>query len=223
MDRTDILQSLQAADAATREGMGLQGTGFWKAVGAVKGSPEHIDEFADQIAMIDRRAFENWAILVIPIRVGTALALVAVATGSVGIVLGFLLSDPWNWVLFAVGAGVLIVATHGLGHLVIGRLQGMRFTHWFVGTFGRPQPGIKVDYATYLRTPPRQRAWMHASGALVTKAMPFLLIPVALVAGMPWWFTWGMAGVGTTMVVLDALWSVNASDWKKFRREMRYA
>ncbi len=45
----------------------------------------------------------------------------------------------------------------------------MRVIYWFVGTIRRPQPGVKVDYASYLRAPPRQRAWMHASGAIVVE------------------------------------------------------
>ncbi|CAN5898718.1 hypothetical protein BH23ACT5_BH23ACT5_10380 [soil metagenome] len=222
MDRTDIETSLRAAEAATASGEGLKGTSFWKAVAAVKSSPELIEDFADQIGAIDRRAFENWATLVIPIGLGTSLAMMALALGVAGLVLAFSLSDPWSWISFGAGTAVLIVTTHGLGHLVTGTLQGMRFTHWFIGTIGRPQPGIKVDYATYLRTPARQRAWMHASGALVTKVTPFLMVPLALAAGLPWWVTWGLVALGTLMAIADAAWSVKASDWKKFRREMRY-
>lgn len=96
----------------------------------------------------------------------------------------------------------------------------MRFTHWFLAP-GRPQPGVKVDYASYLKTPPKQRAWMHASGALITKVVPFALLPLA--RRMPRWVFRLMVGVGIVQIVTDIAWSTRASDWKKFRREIRYA
>ena len=77
-------------------------------------------------------------------------------------------SSSSTWV-----SGVLLVTTHGLGHLAVGKARGMKFTHWFVGTMQRPQPGVKLDYATYLRVDAVGRAWMHASGAIVTKIVPF--------------------------------------------------
>ena len=69
----------------------------------------------------------------------------------------------------------------------------------------------------------RRRAWMHAAGALTTKAIPFALLPAALAADLPGWVPWLLGAAGAVMVATDLLWSTRASDWKKFRREMRYA
>ncbi|MGH8875431.1 MAG: hypothetical protein ACRDVM_09310, partial [Acidimicrobiia bacterium] len=103
-----------------------------------------------------------------------------------------------------------------------GQAAGIRFTHLFAG-LSPPQPGVKTDYASYLRTPARKRAWMHASGAIVTKAAPFLLIPAAVAAELPAWVAWALAVLGAVQVFTDLLWSVKVSDWKKFRREMAVA
>jgi len=79
-----------------------------------------------------------------------------------------------------------------------------------------------VDYDTYLRAGPRSRAWMHASGALVTKVVPFVLLGLVLAGDFPSWAAWLLAAQGVLQIVTDALWSVKLSDWKKFRREMSY-
>jgi hypothetical protein len=99
----------------------------------------------------------------------------------------------------------------------------MRFTHWFVASISQPQPGVKLNYRSYLRTPPRRRAWMHAAGALVTKLIPFLVIPAALAADLPGWVIWVLVTVGVATIITDVVWSTKASDWKRFRREMRHA
>mgnify|MGYP001568444969 CR=1 FL=1 len=72
-------------------------------------------------------------------------------------------------------------------------------------------------------SPAAARAWMHASGAIVTKVVPFAAYPFALSAGLEPWAIWVVLGVGVLQLVTDALFSVRASDWKKFRREMRFA
>jgi len=115
------------------------------------------------------------------------------------------------------------VCTHGLAHFVVGAAVGIRFTDWFIDLPKRPQPGLKVDYASYLRASPRQRAWMHAAGAIATKVVPFLVIPYALAIGTDLWVVLALLALGVVQVVFDVLYSVRASDWKKFRREMRLA
>ena len=127
--------------------------------------------------------------------------------------------------IFVFGAGVVVLlgATHSLAHLIVGSVFGIRFTKWFVAKISQPQPGIKIDYASYLRVTPSRRAWMHASGAIVTKAIPFLMIPAAIAAGLPDWVWWVLLVAGLAMILTDVVWSTRASDWKKFRREMTLA
>lgn len=212
-----IDSTLERAENSVAEGSGLAGTGFWGLVGDAKQRPDDYD--LKRIAAIDRRAFEQWALLTIPVGVGTSLAVIAVVGGVVlaGLAGGSALGDLW----FLLGFGVVLVASHGLGHLIVGKAVGMRFTHWFVGTVGRPQPGVKVDYSTYLRVPARQRAWMHASGAIVTKMVPFIFLPVAFASGVSGWVPLVITIIGIAGIVTDLMWSTKVSDWKKFRREMR--
>lgn len=220
MTEEEVRAAIERAAVATERGEGLGGTGFWKAVGEVKRSPHLVDELGDRIAQIDRKAFEDWALLVIPEPVGSVLASAAAVAGIGAVGTSYRMSAPGNWLVFAGGAAALFASTHGLGHVAVGSAVGMRFTHWFVGSWGRPQPGVKVDYATYLRTPARKRAWMHAAGALVTKALPFALIPPAVAADLPSWMPRALAGLGVGQIATDAAWSVKKSDWKKVRREL---
>lgn len=201
----------------------LGALGFWRAVAYLKRNPELVDAYADQIAEIDREAFRRWAVITVPLGVGTALMVAATLVGLAVTAAAYFVADPWNGVLILVGTVILLVPTHGLGHLLVGRLLGIRFTSWFIGSWKRPQPGVKIDYASYLRSSPRRRAWMHASGAIVTKLIPLLNLGAAWGAGAPAWTFWTLGALFLVMVVTDAAWSTKSSDWKKFRREMRYA
>jgi len=199
----------------------LEAAGFWRAVRAVKSDPALVDRFADRIGAIDRAAFSAWARLVVPIWIGTVLAVVGALVG-LSLISTSVFVPQWSGIMFLVGAGALIAATHGLGHLLVGFIGGIRFYAWFIGR-EKPQPGVKTDYATYLRATPRSRAWMHASGALVTKAIPFLLLPVALLSSaVPGWVAIVLLSIGIVQIITDILWSTKSSDWAKFRREMRY-
>jgi hypothetical protein len=61
---------------------------------------------------------------------------------------------------------------------------------------------------------------MHASGAIVTKVMPFAFLGAAFAAGTPTWVIVVLVLVGVGSIATDVLWSTKASDWKKYRREM---
>jgi len=223
MDQSSVETALARAEEAVEAGRGLQDTGFWSAVALVKENPELAERYADRIAEIDQRAFGDWVLLAVPLWVGTALMLAATGLG-LGMIWWAYVLDGWGAVIsFYVGLGALLVATHGLAHLVVGTMVGIEFTSWFIGSITRPQPGVKVDYATYLRTPPQRRAWMHASGAIATKLTPFALLGAAIAADLPTWAVWGVVGIGVLAIVTDILWSTRSSDWKRFRREMEFA
>ncbi len=189
----------------------------------VKSDPDLVEAFADRVGEIDREAFERWAMLRLPASVGTTLSIVA-TTGGLGLI-GWaygLEGTAQGWALLA-GTGVVLAATHGLAHAVVAAVQGMKVIYWFVGSIRSPQPGVKIDYATYLRTPARQRAWMHASGAIVTKLVPFISLGAGWAMRAPAWTMVTLGMLGAVQIVTDLLWSTKASDWKKFRREMALA
>lgn len=223
MESSRVETILAEAEGAVAAGEPVGPSGFWKAVAEVKRRPELVAVYADRIARIDRAAFRQWALFVVPLRVGNLLMIGAALVGLVLVGWAYTLEGLGAVVAFYLGFGAFLVASHGLGHLVVGRILGMRFTHWFVGTLRRPQPGVKVDYATYLRSPATARAWMHASGALVTKAAPFIFLGAAVAADLPGWAVWLLLVIGAGQIVTDLVWSTRASDWMKFRRERSYA
>lgn len=208
---------------AAGESINLGTEGFWRKVGQVKRDPALVERYAERIGQIDRQAFEAWALRSFPIRLGEALLWLGTVISLAIVAAAYYVDEPWNGLLLLAGTGGLLVTTHGLGHLIIGRLVGMRFTHWFIAELARPQPGVKTDYASYLRTPARRRAWMHASGALTTKAMPFLMLGAAAGMEAPFWSWIVLIGIGVVMIITDVTMSTKNSDWKKFNREMAIA
>lgn len=224
MDEREIADTL--ADCERRVQLpgkiDLRGARFWRAVAAAKRDPSLAERYGQRIAEIDRRAFLRGVLLSLPAPIGLTLLTLGTAAGIVLLVAGFYVPVQWrDWAILA-GAAALLGSTHGLAHYFVGRFMGMRFTHWFSRP-PLPQPGFKVDYASYLRVPAASRAWMHASGAIVSKLVPFAVVPVALLAGAQAWTLWILLGFGVLQLITDATYSVRASDWKKFRREMRLA
>jgi hypothetical protein len=223
MDESQIEAILSAAENAAATGAPVGPTGFWKAVHVVKGDPSLIERHADRIARIDRAALKAWALVTVPLWLGNVLMIGGSLFGLVLVAWAYSIEGTGAGLVFLFGFGVVLVTTHGLGHLVAGRLMGIRFTHWFIGSISAPNPGVKVDYATYLRAPAQSRAWMHASGAIVTKVLPFAFLGAALAAEIPIWAVVVLVAVGIVQIVNDLVWSTKASDWKKFRREMSFA
>ena len=201
----------------------LRTLGFWRAVAAVKRHPELVGRYATRIATIDRAVFRRRVRLVFPMVLGVIVLDLGLFGGLVLLGVATFVDHPWREILVLVAAGALDVTTHGLAHLAVGTLVGIDFTDWFVDLPKRPQPGFKTDYASYLRASPRRRAWMHAAGAIATKLTPFLVIPYAVAIGTETWALLVLLALGVVQIVSDLLYSVKASDWKKFRREMRLA
>lgn len=223
MDQSSVESALARAEEAVKADRGVHGTGFWSAVSRVKENPELAERYADRIARIDERAFRNRALLVVPLWLGTTLMIVGTLMGLALIWWAYFLEAMAAVVAFYLGLGVVLVTTHGLAHLLVGAISGIGFTAWYIGSITRPQPGVKVDYSSYLRTRPARRAWMHASGAITTKLLPFVLLGAAIAADLPIWAVWGVVAIGVIAILTDILWSTQASDWKRFRREMEFA
>lgn len=219
MDAQDIERILTESE---RAGSAL-GPVFWRAVAAVKKRPELVERYADRIGRIDRASFERRVALRVPVAVGLAVDLVGLAIGAALVAVAGSVAAPWRELVFLAGVAAVLVVTHTLSHWIVGTFAGIRFTHAFVVPPKRPQPGFKMDYASYLRTPARARAWMHAAGAIVTKLVPFAAVPFAVSGGLAPWVVWLLLVIGVVQLVTDVVWSVRASDWKKFRREMRFA
>jgi len=202
----------------------LRALSFWRAVARVKRDPALRFRYAERIARIDRAAFTQR----VPTRTSATVGLVVLALGTVvGVVLlgaATSFAHPWRELLVLAGAGALLGSTHDLAHFLVGAALGIGFSDFFIDVPKRkPQPGLKLDYTSYLRAPAAARAWMHASGAIVSKLVPFLIVPYALAIAADTWVIAILLAIGVASIATDLLFSVRASDWKRFRREMRLA
>lgn len=223
MDESQIEHTLVACEQALAGGgtPDLRALGFWRVVAAVKRRGDLIPRYASRISAIDRQTFRRRVRLAFPVTVGVVALDAALFGGLLLLAIAIGVPHPWRELLVLAATGALDVATHGLAHLAVGTFAGIGFTDWFL-SLPKP-PGFKVDYASYLRAPARQRAWMHAAGAIATKLTPFLIIPYAMAIDTDTWAVLAILALGIIQIVTDLLYSVRASDWKKFRREMRLA
>lgn len=224
-----IERSVDAGDANLRR------QGFWKLVDQVKLEPRLAHHWADVAGRIDAKAFEARVRPRFPVWLGNTLLLTATVVLAALVPVALALAEGfdrprpgWGGFLILVVAGGLSVTVHDLAHWVAGRLGGIRFVGYFLNGPFRIQPGLKVDYASYLRASPGARATMHAAGALASKAAPFAVFAPAYFRHsrmdyelLPSWSLWAVLALGAFQIVTDVVWSTKFSDWKKVRRELR--
>ena len=220
--QAELLRIEVAVDSGDTD---LAKLGFWRLVGRVKRDPGLIERYADEIGRIDRVAFERAVRPRFPVWVGNLVLLAGIAFGAICVVVAMRAS---NGVLaglaLIVAAGIWSGAVHCPSHWLVGRAVGIRFGAYFVGWKPfPPRPGIKINYASYLRTPARERAWMHASGALASKAAPFVALAFYPVSNAPWWSAAAILALGLFQIVTDILFSTKSSDWKRVSRELAVA
>lgn len=220
------LDGIEAAVGSGRTDLG--DLGFWRLVGRIKRDPVLVEAHADQVGRIDTAAFRAGVRFRLPVWAGNLILLAETLVGAGAVVLARGAADTGGGDLLVggalvVAAGALAIGVHAPTHWVVGRLIGMRFTDYFLGGPPPARPGVKTDYATYLRTPPMRRAWMHASGAIATKVAPFVVLALAPWGDAPWWSLVLVGAIGVVMVVTDVLFSVRSGDWKKFLRERAIA
>ncbi len=202
----------------------LSGLGFWQLLRRLKVEPMLAEHWADQAGRIDRKAFEARVRFRFPVWFGNLVLLIGVLFGAAAIVYGMRCDNPTVAGLsFVVAGGAWSVCVHDLAHWAVGRLAGISFLAYYIGGSFPPWPGLKIDYASYLRTSPGPRAWMHASGALATKIAPFVALGFCLAADGPTWAGWVLAGIGAFQIATDFLFSRKSSDWKRVARERALA
>lgn len=218
----DAFARIEAAVAAGDTD--LSRLGFWRLLRQVKVDPALSAHWADTVGRIDRTAFESRVRLRAPVWLGNLVLALGTALGGLAVVVAMRASEPTIAGAALVAAAVIwSVSVHCLAHWAVGRLVGIRFLAYTLGGPFPPRPGLKIDYASYLRTPPGARAWMHASGALATKAAPFVALGFWWATDAPVWAAWACAGLGVIQIVTDVLFSTRTSDWKKVIRERRVA
>jgi len=221
----EIRADLDRIEAAMSEGStDLRALGFWKIVARVKPDRVLVDEHADQIGRIDTAAFRAGVRLRVPVWAGNLLLLVGIVAGGVAVWLAFVWDSPvWKGLALLAAGVTWAIAVHSPAHWLVGRAIGIRFTDYFMGGPPPPRPGLKTDYATYLRADPDSRAWMHASGAIATKLAPFVALAFWPASGAPWWSAAALLALGVLQIVTDVTLSTKSSDWKRFAREKAVA
>lgn len=214
----------------------LSALGFWRLLRDIKPEPMLAQHWAEVAGRIDRKAFERRVRIRLPVWFGNAVLLlgtlvmmalvpvaIRVADGRIG--------DPnevLGGILLVAAAGGLSVTVHDPAHWLVGQMGGIGFSHYFFGGPFRIQPGIKVDYASYLRAKPKGRMAMHAAGAVATKLAPLAVFAAAYIphAGADWelfpeWSLWALLGYAAVITFTDVVWSRKHSDWKRVLRERR--
>ncbi len=220
----DIHADLRRIEEAVIAGQtDLAALGFWPVVAAIKRDQVLVAAHADQVGRIDTAVFRARVRLRVPVVAGTVVLVGVIAAGVVAIVAAARLDGVPAGVALLVAGGAWSVGVHSPVHQVVGWLAGIRFTDYFLGGPPPPRPGLKTDYATYLRAEPAMRAWFHASGAIATKVAPFAAVAIAPLTNAPGWAIVLMAAFGVLQIVTDVLFSVKTSDWKRFRRERAIA
>jgi len=202
----------------------LSRLGFWRLLRQVKADPALAAHWAEAAGRIDRKAFEAGVRWRFPVWLGNAVLVLGTLVGGLAVVVAMDAgSEVVAGLALVAAAGIWSVSVHCLAHWVVGRFVGIRFTSYSFGGPFPPRPGLKTDYATYLRTPAGARAWMHASGALATKVAPFVVLGFWWATDAPTWAAWGCVALGVLQIVTDVVLSTKSSDWKKVARERRVA
>jgi hypothetical protein len=219
----DAFARIEAAvDAGSTD---LGGLGFWALLKRIKPDPALSEHWATEAGRIDAMAFERSVRWRFPVWLGTIVLLVGTGAGAAAVVIS-LRTD--NKVLaglaLVAAAGIWSVSVHGLAHWAVGRASGVRFASYFFtrGQFP-PRPGIKTDYATYLRADPSRRASMHAAGAIATKLAPFVALAFYPASQAPAWAAWVVLATGVGQIATDVLFSRKSGDWSRVRRERAVA
>ena len=220
-----VASELERIERALAQGdVDLGRLGFWRILEAVRREPALAEAVGELAGRIDRRAFEARVRPVYPVWLGNTALVLTVAGGAGALVVARRVDGRIvPGVALVAAAGAWSVGLHDLTHWAVGSAVGIRFLGYYLGGPPPPRPGLKTDYATYLRVAPVRRAWMHASGAIATKLAPFAVLAFARATRAPAWARYAVAGIGGLQIVTDALFSTRSSDWKRFRREMRAA
>jgi hypothetical protein len=218
----DAFARIEAAVAAGETD--LRALGFWRLVAQVKRDAVLSAHWADVAGRIDRSAFESRVRARFPVWFGNSALAAATAAGAAAVVVALdTTSEVIAGVALMFAAADWSASVHGLAHWLTGRAAGIRFTSYFFDRLFPPAPGLKTDYSTYLRASPEARAWMHASGAIASKVAPLVALAFWPATGAPAWAAWAIVAYALMLIVVDVVFSVRYSDWKKVRRELRVA
>jgi hypothetical protein len=132
---------------------------------------------------------------------------------------------PLRFLVYLIFWVCLVFFPHCLAHFVVGRLVGVRFTHYVLGKSSITKlrlPVIssvssmipltlKIDGGSLRSVSPGARAVMFASGAVVSMILPFLAVVVSI-GRLPVMWSAGLFLISVANVCLDLYYSPRAGD-----------
>ena len=135
---------------------------------------------------------------------GAAISIIGLALG----VVAWQLALVWTQTNLFLRVLLLLFAwfafwffVHDLTHHIVGRLGGIKFQYYFLGRSAIrklrlplvsrvmervPVLVLKVDRGSFAKASPRARRWMHASGALASMILPWIIVPSSFMIGPLW-------------------------------------
>lgn len=188
---------------------------FLDIVKRIKKERINDDELLEKIETISMNRFKERVSFTMGVTSGnlleSALTIVAVA-------LVFWVNS--TWMLYVVVL-VLMATLHPLSHYLIGRLVGIRFTHYYLNGPARIEPTLRIDNFSYLKISGKKRAMMHVSGVIGTVMAPLFVCGIAIYTGAN--------DVGMNLfifflllIVFELLTSMKIGDLMKAKREYRF-
>lgn len=154
--------------------------GFWRAVEAAKNDLGVGEKFAETIGEIDKLLFESKARAKLDFRIGTIIELIGTVIGVVLLYFGATFTGIESTILYIASAGVLMTGLHPISHIIAGHLFGIKFHFYFLNGPMLIEPTLKVDYSTYVKAPPKNRALFHLAGVVNSILITLFVFVVAL-------------------------------------------
>jgi hypothetical protein len=138
---------------------------------------------------------------------------------------------PLRFLVYLISWVCLVFFPHCLAHFAVGRLVGVRFTHYTLGKSSItklrlpvissvssmiPLLTLKIDPGSLWSVSPGARAVMFASGAVVSMILPFLAV-VASIGRLPVIWSVGLFIISLANVCFDLYYSPRAGDLSRIK------
>ena len=166
----------------------------------------------------------------IPLVLGNGIDVLGIVVGIYLLVAGFDINTvPLRFLVYLLSWMCLVFFPHCLAHFAVGRLVGVRFTHYLLGkssitelrlpvisalSSAIPLLTLKIDHGALKSVGPGARAVMFASGAVVSMILPFLVVVVSI-GRLPVIWSVGLLLISVVNICFDLYYSPRAGDFSR--------
>ncbi len=185
MEAERLLQKVE--EEVSRGNYDLRGLGFWKLVAEAKKNSRFVEKFGKRISEVDQKVFRAKAWIALDLKVGHAMELVGTIIALILLYLGLRQGGTLWGIYLVVAAAILSATLHPFFHYIVGKSQGINFTFYFPDGPLLIEPTLKIDYYSYLRATPTQRAMMHVAGPIATSLAPLTVLILGVLLKAPTW------------------------------------